>query len=307
MIVLFAVGLSVYLWSINIGVALPVVITTTLAVLFYGITVSLPLFFRFCPYTTALVRFLYPFWIKLLDKPRTKDFISTMMASGAFVSQALAHPKQFFRAKHPNGDGPASNNDVESIRNNNSIPIFSFHDCSEAAKTTVNDWISLMRGMFLTDRSQLVEPETPMDDLTSLMISWMIANCEDSESVDMALQAIAGADQRLLPRQSLWECGAMQLLLERINTCRYQLAISPSGGPRAAYNTLLDDASLYSRSLSFLTALIRGEGLDLASNRFVCNAPRDMAQVLQGAVSDLNDGITCRLDECAHVLASNRT
>ncbi|KAG9120238.1 hypothetical protein FRC07_004352 [Ceratobasidium sp. 392] len=54
--------------------------------------------------------------------------------------------------------------------------------------------------------------KVPMDLTTSQMLAWLIVNCEDSRSVDIALQAIAGADGRL-PGGPLAECYALERTL----------------------------------------------------------------------------------------------
>ncbi|KAG8721273.1 hypothetical protein FRC09_008151 [Ceratobasidium sp. 395] len=59
--------------------------------------------------------------------------------------------------------------------------------------------------------------KVPMDLTTSQMLAWLIANCEDSRSVDIALQAIAGADDNL-PTEPLAECRALELVLSRLDT-----------------------------------------------------------------------------------------
>ncbi|KAG8790028.1 hypothetical protein FRC12_012884 [Ceratobasidium sp. 428] len=60
--------------------------------------------------------------------------------------------------------------------------------------------------------------KVPMDLTTSQMLAWLIANCEDSRSVDTALQAMAGANENL-PIEPLAECRALELVLSRLDTC----------------------------------------------------------------------------------------
>ncbi|KAG9086290.1 hypothetical protein FRC06_003163 [Ceratobasidium sp. 370] len=57
-----------------------------------------------------------------------------------------------------------------------------------------------------------------MDTVTSQMLAWLIANCEDSRSVDTALQAIAGAHSDL-PHGPLVECGTLDLVRPRLEAC----------------------------------------------------------------------------------------
>ncbi|CAE6468147.1 unnamed protein product [Rhizoctonia solani] len=118
-LLLFAVGLSLYLWDINPQVALPVVVTTATVGVFYFVTLLLPLFFRY--------------------------------------------------------------------------------------------------SKFMKDRSQLDHQNTPMDNTTSSMLGWMIAQCENVESVDIALQALLCA-KPWLPRLPLQTCGALEATLTRLST-----------------------------------------------------------------------------------------
>lgn len=291
-LLLFAVGLSVYLWDINVAVALPVVITTCLAVLFYMITASLPLFFRFCPYTTALVRLLYPHWIAMLERRGTKNLMKTLVTILAWISHWINRLKQVFRArKFTHKDRSLVVDDVEAAKSyHHGSSHFSFYRHFHTAENVVDNWVELMRGMLLTDRSQLVESKTPMDTLTSSMINWMIAHCEDSRSVDMALQALAGAEP-CLPRQPLWECGAIQLVSQRLGACQSTLLSRRAGGQRSTHDSLIDDASLYSRSLNFLTTYTQGEGFELKrmdSPSFALKGTREPVRGLQEATLDVH-------------------
>ncbi|KAG8704203.1 hypothetical protein FRC09_003700 [Ceratobasidium sp. 395] len=67
--------------------------------------------------------------------------------------------------------------------------------------------------------------KVPMDLVTSQMLAWLIANCENSRSVDIALQAVAGADDSL-PGKPLAECGALKLVLIRLEACTKPDSIS---------------------------------------------------------------------------------
>ncbi|KAG9101810.1 hypothetical protein FRC06_002595 [Ceratobasidium sp. 370] len=57
----------------------------------------------------------------------------------------------------------------------------------------------------------------PMDIITSQMLSWIIANCEDTRSVDIALQAIAGTECDL-PYEPLLEGGTLRFVLPRLDS-----------------------------------------------------------------------------------------
>ncbi|QRW09863.1 transmembrane protein [Ceratobasidium sp. AG-Ba] len=58
----------------------------------------------------------------------------------------------------------------------------------------------------------------PMDIVTSRALSWVISHCENEKSVDVALQAIAGANHSL-PCEPLWRCNAAGLVSQRLHGC----------------------------------------------------------------------------------------
>lgn len=257
---LFAIGLSVYLWNINVRVALPVVITTIVAVLFYGITAGLSLVFRFCPYTTALVRFIHPYWVEAIQNDRMKYLASTLM----MVPAGLSHVIDFLSLrKTANLDSRAYSADNQESKHYNNCVSFSFCQYFAETRGRVNRWVEHMRWTFSSDRSQLVELETPMDEVTSSVLGWMITNCEDSRSVDMALQALAGAEP-WLPRGSLWQCGALQLVSQRLRSCLNALERLSPGVCELGHDQLLEDACLYSRSLNFLADFVQGKGFTVS-------------------------------------------
>jgi hypothetical protein len=68
------------------------------------------------------------------------------------------------------------------------------------------------------DMALVADGGVPMDIVTSQMLSWLIVNCEDSRSVDLALQAISGATDTL-PQVPLMESGALMLVSQRLEAC----------------------------------------------------------------------------------------
>jgi hypothetical protein len=177
--VLFSIGLSIYLWNIHIGVAVPVIAVTSIAALFYLAATVLPLVYDFCPYTTAFSR---------LSKEQARKWLQKKQSPG--------------------------DTDVASDK-------------------------------------------VPMDIVTSRALSWMISNCETSNSVDITLQAIAGADHSL-PCAPLLKCGAAAAVVQRLEACfsSRQLSVTDEGfaslvelGPESQTFRM---AVLYARVLSFL-------------------------------------------------------
>ncbi|CUA67976.1 Isoleucine--tRNA ligase [Rhizoctonia solani] len=60
-LLLFAIGLCVFLWDVHYGVAIPVVIVTTVAAGAYFACTIVPLLYQFCPYGTVLSRAIRQF------------------------------------------------------------------------------------------------------------------------------------------------------------------------------------------------------------------------------------------------------
>jgi hypothetical protein len=97
--------------------------------------------------------------------------------------------------------------------------------------------------------SSATDQEALMDLVTSQMLSWLVVNCEDSRSIDIALQAIAGATTKL-PQAPLAECGAIRLVSQRLETCFQQDQTSQQY--RLKDQSMLALAIVYSRSFRVL-------------------------------------------------------
>jgi hypothetical protein len=196
----------VYLWDINVSVALPVVLVTLAATLVYLSATILPLIDKFCPYTTASHKMI----VALSRIVPTRQRIC---AAIQFLEQTMNLPKWL---KHTLG---------------------TFRELDYWQRATV------------PENSTTVDEEVQMTDVTSQMLSWLITNCEDSRSVDAALQAVSGANQRL-PIDPLVECHAPALLLQRFDGCFQQ---DQTGSRRRLKNSsLLPVAVLYSRATSLI-------------------------------------------------------
>ncbi|ELU35833.1 hypothetical protein AG1IA_10137 [Rhizoctonia solani AG-1 IA] len=93
----------------------------------------------------------------------------------------------------------------------------SFDGCWEDSMELVGERLEGIYDGFMEDGSQLDCQDTPMDDTTSLMLGWMISQCENVESVDIALRALLCA-KPWLPRLPLQTCGALEATLTRLST-----------------------------------------------------------------------------------------
>ncbi|QRV94442.1 transmembrane protein [Ceratobasidium sp. AG-Ba] len=166
-LLLFAVGLCIYLWDIHTGVAIVVTAVTAIVGCIYVLTTLLPLFDRFCPYSTPVTPIL--------------GFLRRMMY--------LAVSYGYQRTEHVN---------------------WLQYGLGYTARTLNPDHRDDDSG---TEGDQLAH----MDIVTSQMLAWMIANCEDSRSVDIALQAISGA-RAVFPLGPLKECEAYYSTYDRVKS-----------------------------------------------------------------------------------------
>ncbi|KDN37829.1 hypothetical protein RSAG8_09883, partial [Rhizoctonia solani AG-8 WAC10335] len=148
----------------------------------------------------------------------------------------------------------------ENLENGSQIELRSantqktLHDHVQEFEKRFYHRIEKMHKDFLIDRSQPGEDDTPMDEGTSAMLLWMITNCEDPKSVDLALQALAGADPWLPCEIFLGQEIDFQVL-RKLERCLYVLESPHLGSDKTAWEELLNNAYLYSRALA---TLLRG-------------------------------------------------
>ncbi|KAG8761110.1 hypothetical protein FRC11_014345 [Ceratobasidium sp. 423] len=103
----------------------------------------------------------------------------------------------------------------------------------------------------------LAKDPTPMDLVTSRMLSWMATNCEEPRLIDLVIQSLAGA-KPWLPRLPLLQCGLQMQLLDRLyglidfDFTKHTYFLKGSASP--------DLTLLYFRALFFLHSYNNGEG-----------------------------------------------
>lgn len=189
--------------------AAPVLATTIFTVSFYAATTVLPITYELCPYGTPLSQFLKA-------APSNFDALKCIISAVLRrVTKVLSRPDlaaravQGFFTNTPRGTGGA-----------------------EREKKV----------------DEPVDPESLMDNLTSRALGWLITNSQDMRSIDIALQAIAGADRRL-PIKPLLDNDAHHLVTQRFRNCF--LSHPQSGFSYLCNPSLLDAASLYGRGLGF--------------------------------------------------------
>ncbi|CAE6449334.1 unnamed protein product [Rhizoctonia solani] len=249
-LLLFAIGLAIYLWNINPNVALPVVLTTVLTAVYYIVTAFLPLFFKYCPYTTAVVKLFHPLWTVVFGSIYSRVLFQLLIMTPAWLLLKLLDFKDRISGKIRSND--KAEHDTQSIVSVNSQNTLHAH-VQEFERKFYNR-IEKMHKDFLVGGSAASEDETPMDQATSAMLLWMITNCEDPKSVGLALQALAGADL-WLPCKIFSRYEIDVQVLRKLERCLYVLGSSHLRSHGTVWEGLLDSAYLYSRALA---TLIRG-------------------------------------------------
>jgi hypothetical protein len=271
--VLFAIGLSVYLWNIYIPVAIPVVATTSVATSVYIVTSILPLLFEHCPYTTASSR-LIGSWLKgaraymrlqynsvlCLQQETFADYFGPWNRAKRRINRGWPWQK---RAREQAKTWATTGMSYLKHHFANAVSHFA-QSCTWARNallprnskpaTTALVPISIP---FADPESLMENGEVPMDLVTSEMIAWLLANCEDPRLTAIVIQSLAGAEP-WLPRLPLLENDVLQNLYRYFDGCfesdsqenifRLKGLVSP------------DLAALYVRGLNFLVAYHNYEG-----------------------------------------------
>ncbi|KAG8723467.1 hypothetical protein FRC09_003224 [Ceratobasidium sp. 395] len=206
-LLLFAVGLCIYLWDVNVGVAIPVTAVTSIATCVYVLVTILPWLDQFCPYSTPVTSSrstVAPLWKKV-------HHIVCSMVNG--VWQWVDHPKWL-----------------------------------ESALERLRCWVEPVSSNTV-DRSE--DAYAPMDAVTSQMLAWMILNCEDLRSVNVALQALAGAGTEL-PHAELARNKALNLVEAQLRACVQGDRSSGENCPKSV--DALYPALRYGRAYSMLVS-----------------------------------------------------
>ncbi|KAG8703091.1 hypothetical protein FRC08_003079 [Ceratobasidium sp. 394] len=213
-LLLFAVGLTIQLWNIHLGTAIPVLVVTFIAIGAYTVSTILPLFHNHCPYNTPVSKLL------LILQTYVSNLISPLIS---------AYQHFAFRTRGSRGSGQAASDPelAQSVQD-----------------ATLQEYDSDL-----------------MDDLSGRALSWLIINYGDIRSLDIALQAIAGADMQRLPVDVLVECNAPDLLLQRLGNCC--ATRQKTGKYFLKRSDLFEAATLYGRAISAMIQNGNDTPLDL--------------------------------------------
>lgn len=280
---LFAIGLAIHLWNINTQVALPVVIISAVAALFYIVTAVLPLFDDFCPFNPAITTYwiVFVFFVVFIIIVLAVELVAVtliislvmsllvpllvlviaiavlVIAIAIVFSPCLSVHYAYLacRARTSPDDEQHRTEEIGQNHGEHSLP----------SRVTIPSFSTLafhmrLSSYFRPTRSVFVERETPMDSVTSSMLCWMITSCNESKSIDLALEALAGADLRL-PREPLHESNALPLVIQRLTSYLDVLETPAAGTHGPEHEDILRRACLYSSSFNFLIESAQGEPL----------------------------------------------
>ncbi|CAE6384385.1 unnamed protein product [Rhizoctonia solani] len=248
-LLLFSIGLCIYVWELNHTVALPVICVTGVAVGFYICSSLAASILDFFPYTTTTSRILR-------SKPMKEIYLVALwivqpaLVFLAFIPMLFLIITERLAQCHP-----------------------AFHRHADEWLESFVEWSNKSLVMLPRNFPEAKHDENPKQDkVTSNALYWIIRNCEVPSSVDIALQAIAGAN-RELPRQPLGACKAALLISRRLVSGRLY---KESAKDRQRI-------SLYVRALSFL-------GSDSVSKQLDPSEPKtDGAEVMIWDLQSTNE------------------
>ncbi|CAE7143876.1 unnamed protein product [Rhizoctonia solani] len=246
-LLLFAIGLCIYIWDINRAVAIPVICVTGVASAFYIWSSVMASLVKLFPYTTILSRIVQSDYMQSKYKA-TKEYGKACMSSGldrlfaaasvclyalCWMITAILYLVQLpMAAVYRIRNKPEDRNHLDSSLENTKKLV------SGGIHPKLHKWlISVRRNV-----SDFSRPWTPHgsdhDHVASLALRWLIQNCENASSVDAALQAIAGASAKI-PKEPLESCRAVIHIVRR-------LAADPDSEEAERSN------QLYTRALTIL-------------------------------------------------------
>ncbi|QRW14346.1 hypothetical protein RhiLY_13345 [Ceratobasidium sp. AG-Ba] len=246
-LLLFFIGLALYLWGISISVASPIVALAVVSVLVYIIATVLPVVYDNCPFSTPLSKPIQgiPHTVKLLGK-MIWNFLQLLYLGIASIRTRLVALPMI-------------------ALNQSRIAIQKTRRFGYQARSLYWSVLGADRGVSEVNLDALtVNPTTapaqtiPMDDTTCQMILWLIQKCEDQRILDTAIQSLAGA-RRMFPRSPLVENNVIELLVHRLDNCFMEAPGSHVLCLRPSYS--INDVLLYIQALCWLTTSDASYGL----------------------------------------------
>ncbi|CAE6489857.1 unnamed protein product [Rhizoctonia solani] len=246
-LLLFAIGLCIYVWDLNTTAAIPIICVSGAALIFYVCSSITACLVEFFPCTTIISRLLRSGFVRSLSNMLVAwcmmgissitgvvNWLLYFLLLGA--STVFIYLVSFPRVVHDLVKGRRSRSQRHMIPAdcvtylNKRFPGSKLGGRIEGIWTPIRNLFSSLHTWKIRDG----------DLVTSLALGWLIQNCETPNSVSIALQAIAGASQRI-PREPLESCQATLQILRRL--------VSSTGAIGSSSET-----QLYVRALAFLSS-----------------------------------------------------
>ncbi|KAH7329799.1 hypothetical protein B0J17DRAFT_207781 [Rhizoctonia solani] len=227
-LLLFVIGLCVYLWDLNTTTAIPVVCVSGTVAVFYILSSIMAGIVEHFPYTTIISRILRSAFVKklILTALFLWIFIIVLSFICSFVVMFFFPIFSLFLSSLPLivlflliaglkryyfKSAVLTQSQIDIL----GLPIFAIVGFNiRLFGIMVGFWNSPPR-LFSSIMGGFRRLELNNDLVTSLALSWLIQHCETQSAVDIALQAIAGASQRI-PREPLSSSEATVQILRRV-------------------------------------------------------------------------------------------
>ncbi|CAE6423743.1 unnamed protein product [Rhizoctonia solani] len=252
-LLLFAIGLCIYVWELNSGVAWPVICVTGASAGFYAWSSIMASTIDYFPYTTVISRFLRSNWTKWMFGQLCCLFRSRAAIKNLYINAVSRFVHSKLRNWLFNKTSEASNRLCITMARMASYILHGIYDSNilgrfKSLDLRIGIWYeSLKEWATETEAALPIHiPDTTLqhchnhqDKIITLALHWLVTSCEAPSAIDAALQAIAGANPQIY-REPFKECNAALEISKRL----------VSGNIYKATDKHV--VSLYVRALSFL-------------------------------------------------------
>ncbi|CEL62412.1 hypothetical protein RSOLAG1IB_10453 [Rhizoctonia solani AG-1 IB] len=274
-LLLFAIGLCLYVWDLNTTTAIPVICIAGAAFLFYVWSSVVASVVKHFPYTTIVSKLLRskavsgPLCVLMEYLVVSLRFMAKFLLRLVLIISALpfmaaclplvAIDTLLGRGFWESGSYWNRANDIIAFWYRETAYVSKIKDFQDTIGDLNRTWIAdagkrLIEVLFKLENN---------DQTVGYSLHWLIKHCETPSSVAVALQAIAGATRKI-PKDPLEECKSSKKILKRL--------VSSPSGPKAA-----QEASLYARALRFL---VSGTSSDLQQNESSSGEKQDVAVMI---------------------------
>ncbi|KAG8787331.1 hypothetical protein FRC12_015676 [Ceratobasidium sp. 428] len=266
-LLLFAVGLCIYLWGLNIAVAIPVITITFISTLIYVSTIFHSLTAEHCPYTTASSKLAKSYIKAWLNSPAS--------LLGAWIEASYARLRSSVTTVislvnslilkvgvnlHPRTRRYGTRLEPQSRILRLVTFVLSY------VKTLRTSWVThspqKRDGNDSVDVEDYLAHDAGMDITTSQMLGWLLVNRQDSGMAESLVYSLAGAEP-WLPRLPLLEGNALSVVFRYLDKYFNQNIYEEPYHMRPGVSPEM--AALCLRALQFLLGYYNGHGFVLCT------------------------------------------